>query len=88
MLQINSTSFPCIQTEGWAHFKVGKDKAAHTDREHDEAAVTCAIFYILHLHDFSVDPTSEDIEGSIDGLGPLGRLFSPSDPAIVKTRQN
>lgn len=41
---------------------------------------TCPIFHILHLHDFSVDSTPEDVEGAIDGLGPLGGFLAPGDP--------
>lgn len=41
---------------------------------------TCPVFHILHLHDFSVDSTPEDVEGAIDGLGPLGGFLAPGDP--------
>lgn len=44
------------------------------------AGPTCPIFHILHLHNFSVDSTPEDVEGAIDGFGPFGRLLAPSDP--------
>lgn len=44
------------------------------------AGFTCPILHILHFHDFSVDPTPEDVQGAIDGLGPLGRFLAPSDP--------
>lgn len=41
---------------------------------------TCPIFHVLHLHDFSVDSTPEDVEGAVDGFGPLGGLLAPGDP--------
>ena len=41
---------------------------------------TCPILHVLHLHDFSVDSTPEDIQGAVDGFGPLGGFLAPSDP--------
>lgn len=41
---------------------------------------TCPIFHVLHLHDFCVDSTPEDVEGAIDGFGPLGGFLAPGDP--------
>lgn len=45
-----------------------------------EGGPTCPIFHVLHLHDFRVDPTPEDVEGAIDGFGPLGGFLPPGDP--------
>lgn len=41
---------------------------------------TCPVFHVLHLHDFSVDSAPEDVEGAIDGFGPLGGFLAPGDP--------
>lgn len=41
---------------------------------------TCPVFHVLHLHDFSVDSAPEDVEGAVDGFGPLGGFLAPSDP--------
>lgn len=41
---------------------------------------TCPILHVLHLHDLSVDSTPEDVQGAIDGFGPLGGFLAPSDP--------
>lgn len=42
----------------------------------DEQTQTCSIFHIFHLHHLCVDPSSEHIQGPVDGLGPLGGLLS------------
>ena len=44
------------------------------------AGPTCPILHVLHLHDLSVDSTPEDVQGAIDGFGPLGGFLAPSDP--------
>ena len=44
------------------------------------AGPTCPVLHVLHLHDLSVDSTPEDVQGAIDGFGPLGGFLAPSDP--------
>lgn len=57
----------CWSRGGWALQDLG-------------SRLTCPVFHVLHLHDFSVDAAPEDVEGAVDGFGPLGGFLPPGDP--------